>query len=238
VRTVPNLPQVAGTAFTETVAAALPGTTIFDNDANVALLGEVTAGAARGRGTAVMISIGTGLGASVYLDGRLLTGRTGAVGEFGVLPYADGTLESVMSGAGMVDRARRLGFEVRDAVQIFDRGEPQAVLRDATAALLSMVTTLKVAYEPEVVVLGGGVAPRLAARLDALSWLLDDPTPEPPEIALSTLGDPAGAIGALVAALHCHYRAFDIHTPDLGGVATTLLRSLPGEESHVPAPSA
>ncbi len=238
VRTAPNLPQLEGTAFTEAVAAALPGRTVFDNDANAALLGEVTAGAARGYETAAMVTIGTGLGASVHLGGRLLTGRTGAVGEFGVLPYGDGTLESFISGSGMVARARRMGSDVRDAAQIFEQEEPRTVLDDAAVALMTLVTALNVAYEPEVVVLGGGVASPLIPRLRGLAGVLEELTPQPPKIVLSALGDPAGAVGSLMAALHTHYRALDVHMPDLRGVAATLLRSLPSEDVHVPAPSA
>ncbi|MCP2338322.1 ROK family transcriptional regulator [Actinomadura rupiterrae] len=238
VRTAPNLPQLEGTAFRHALAADLPGTTLLGNDVNAALVGEMTAGAARGRGSVVMIAAGTGLGAAVALDGRPLTGRTGSVGEFGVLRHGPGTLEDAISGGGMVRRARALGHPVPDAARIFAEGAPRAVLDEAREALATLLTAVTVAYEPEVVVLSGGVAPSFAPWLDGLRERLADVTEPPPELRPSALGEPGGAVGAWVTALHALYRDLDVDQPDLGGVAASVLDHLDREGSHVPAPSA
>src|SRR5947208_2777311 len=59
---------------------------VFDNDVNLAAIGEMTRGAGRGVRDFVMISIGTGLGMAVVLDGRLHRGVSGLAGEIGYLP--------------------------------------------------------------------------------------------------------------------------------------------------------
>ncbi|MEV5574823.1 ROK family protein [Spirillospora sp. NPDC052269] len=238
VRTAPNLPQLEGTAFRRELTAALPGTTLLGNDVNAALLGEMTAGAARGFDAVVMVAAGTGLGAAVALDGRPLTGRTGTVGEFGVLRHGPGTLEDAISGGGMVRRARALGHQVPDASRIFADGAPRAVLDEARDALAVLLTAVTVAYEPEVVVLSGGVAPSFAPWLDGLRAELGAFTESPPELRPSALGDPGGAVGSWVTALHAVYRDLDVDQPDLGDVAASVLEHITKEGSHVPAPSA
>lgn len=238
VRTAPNLPQLEGTAFRRELTAALPGTTTLANDVNAALLGEMTAGSARGCDAVVMVAAGTGLGAAVALDGRPLTGRTGTVGEFGILRHGSGTLEDAISGGGMLRRARALGHEVPDTARIFADGAPRTVLDEAREALAALLTALTVAYEPEVVVLSGGVAPSFAPWLDGLRADLRTVTASPPELRPSTLGDPGGAVGSWVTALNAVYRDLDVDQPDLGGVAASVLEHITKEASHVPAPSA
>lgn len=243
VRTVPNLPQLEGTALREALDGLLPGVLAFDNDVNAALRGEVTAGAARGHGTAVLVAAGTGLGAAVHLDGRPLPGRTGGVGEFGVLPHGAGTLEDAISGGGMVRRARERGHAVADAAEIFAAAAAgpdglRGVLDEARDALGVLLTAVTVAYEPEVVVLGGGVAPAFGPWLPGLRAALAEVTPRPPLLRPSALGDPAGAIGSWVTALQAVYQGMDVALPDLGGVATTVLKHLTKEDPHVPASSA
>ncbi|NUW44983.1 ROK family transcriptional regulator [Nonomuraea rhodomycinica] len=223
VRSAPNLPQIEGTAFTEAVAASIPGAVAFENDTNCALIGEVHAGAAHGRRDAVMVTIGTGLGVSVQLDGKLLPGRTGAVGEFGALPYADGTLEDAISGKGLTDKAPRA-----TPAEIL-AGDLHPELRDkARRALETLLRLVTVAYEPEVIVLGGGVSASLLPWHTALERSLTDLTPEPPSVVTSALGDPAGAAGALIAALGAAHRAIGVDAP------VPAVRLTP-KESHVPA---
>ncbi|WP_214414700.1 ROK family transcriptional regulator [Sphaerisporangium fuscum] len=223
VRSAPNLPQIEGTGFTEAAAASIPGAVAFENDTNCALIGELHAGAAHGHRDAVMVTIGTGLGVSVQLDGRPLPGRTGAVGEFGALAYADGTLEDAISGKGLTDKAPRA-----TPAEIL-AGDLHPELRDrAKGALEMLLRVVTVAYEPEVIVLGGGVSASMLAWHTDLERSLTDLTPEPPSVVPSALGDPAGAVGALVAALGAAHRAIGVDAP----IPTVRLTP---KESHVPA---
>ena len=108
VRAASNLPQVDGNIFVDELRRRVGSPVSLDNDSNLALLGEMRLGAAQGYRNAVMFTIGTGLGAGVVLDGRLLRGRTGLVGEFGCfLPVGAGgeTLEEVISASGLLKEA-------------------------------------------------------------------------------------------------------------------------------------
>lgn len=190
IRSAPNLPQIEGAAF----AAALPGA-IFLNDTNAALLGEVRAGAVRGRHDVVMITVGTGVGTAVLFGGKPLTGRSGVIGEFGDLPYGEGTFEDACSGAALTRAARERGFD--DPRAVFTRPALRDVHDRAFTALSIILKTVTTAYEPEAIVLGGGVAHSLDAWCAPLARELSKITPEPPEVLITRLGDDAGVLGAM-----------------------------------------
>ncbi|MDF9841854.1 MULTISPECIES: ROK family protein [unclassified Paenibacillus] len=67
------------------ITARYPGTVVLDNDVNMAALGEHAAGAAAGSGHFIMITVGTGVGSALFLDGRLYRGAGFAAGEIGYL---------------------------------------------------------------------------------------------------------------------------------------------------------
>jgi glucokinase len=72
-----------GVPFRAVIAERVGLPTYVDNDVNLALLGELEVGAARGARSAVMLTIGTGIGGAIAFDGRLYRGATGAAGELG-----------------------------------------------------------------------------------------------------------------------------------------------------------
>ena len=91
---------------------------VVGNDANVAALGEALAGCAKGAQSTVVVTLGTGVGAGVVLDGKLLTGYTGAAAEAGHMVIADtpdaplctcgrrGCLESLASATALIRMTR------------------------------------------------------------------------------------------------------------------------------------
>jgi len=243
VRAAPNLPQVEGLDFVAHLRSQLPATVGFDNDSNLAALGEMRLGAAQGKRSAVMFTIGAGLGAGVVLDHRLLRGRTGLVGEFGYLPFGGRgeALEEILSARGLVAAAQRRGIEIPSPEAIFAAPALpplRAVRARFEDGLLLAVVAATAAYEPEVVVLGGGVADSLAAVLPRLQARLRAAVPNPPEVRLSSLGDLAGAIGAVISGLHDAYIAVGVDPSLLdGSVGPGLegLQALPGK-GHADVP--
>jgi predicted NBD/HSP70 family sugar kinase len=206
IRNAPNLPAIVGSDFGETLRRLAPGRILVENDSNLALVGEMRAGAAAGHDNAVMITIGTGVGVGVALGRRLITGEAGTVGEFGVLPvHLDGTtLESVISGTGIADAARRSGLrDVRpeSILEAEPRGRRGAIQSRVRDALFTLVVGLGVAYEPSVIVLGGGVSASLEWMLPALQERARSVLMPCPVLVTSTLGDPGGAVGAAARAL-------------------------------------
>jgi predicted NBD/HSP70 family sugar kinase len=149
-----------------------------------------------------MITIGTGVGTAVLFDGRPLTGRSGVIGEFGDLHYGEGTFEDACSGAALTRAAYERGFT--DPRAVFTQPALRDVHDRAFTALGIILKTVTTAYEPEAIVLGGGVAHSLTAWCDPFVRQLAEITPEPPEVLITQLGDDAGALGAMHLAKEAH----------------------------------
>jgi glucokinase len=172
--------------FRDVMAERLGLPVWVDNDANAALLAEARAGAARGASTALMYTIGTGIGGAVLVDGRIVRGAGGGAGELGhVVVDLDGPpcpcgnrgcLEALASGSALgreaaraaaaapssrLGRALAAGREVTGilATELAHDGCP--VARDVVASVgrhLGVgVAGMVNALNPSVVVIGGGV---------------------------------------------------------------------------------
>ena len=187
------------------------------NDANMAAFGEFRAGAGRGTASLILLTIGTGVGGGVILDGRLWEGACGFAGEIGhavVNPEGDrcncggrGCLETEVSAAKIVAHYRKLtGFgEAMTAEDVCRRAEAgdaaaraafEAVARFLGIALGSFINLLN----PELVLLGGGV-------MEAGGLLLEPAAAEARKrsfraafecsrIERASLGNKAGFLGA------------------------------------------
>jgi len=146
---------------------------VVDNDANLLGLGEQR----RIYPTAhlvLFVKIGTGIGASVIIDGALLRGSDAAEGDIGhaKIPGVEeicsscgepGCLAAVASGRAMVRDLRRLGHSpvtTRDVVDLVRRGDPDAVriVTDAGRALGGVLSTAVSLLNPDVLVIGGDIA--------------------------------------------------------------------------------
>lgn len=82
-RYAPNIAGLRNTPIQQALAARLDVPVVVDNDANVAAWGEVMHGAAHGAGNALLITLGTGIGGGIILDGQVLRGAAGFAGEVG-----------------------------------------------------------------------------------------------------------------------------------------------------------
>jgi glucokinase len=170
---------------------------LLENDARLALLGESAYGAAQGCEDAVMITLGSGIGASAMIQGRLLQSKHGLAGMIGGhLPVAlDGRLctcgnrgcaESEASTAALEQIYREHGgrFEstsdgraggFAELFQAVDAGEPAAaaVLKHCIRVWSVLTVALIHAYDPEVIVFGGSVLKRAADILPHVQAYVD-----------------------------------------------------------------
>ena len=153
------------------------------NDANVAALGEMWKGAARGYKNIVMVTLGTGIGGGVIVDGKIVTGSTGAGGEIGHIHVKDGEtvacgcgnkgcFEQYCSATGIVrlakkylenETASKLRNEEVTAKAIFDAykdGDELAkeILAEYFEILGKGFGIIGSILNPEVFVIGGGVS--------------------------------------------------------------------------------
>jgi glucokinase len=187
----------------------------IDNDANAAAVAEWRAGAARGAGYVVMLTLGTGVGGGLILDGKPYRGATGGGAELGhvVVEYdgppcpcgGRGHLESFVSGKAADAVARELyGPEsgARELVRRGDAGESQAVaaLAEIGKRLGAGIASFLNTFEPELVVIGGGFGGALELLLaparEVISRDALAPTRDTVRIVEAELGIEAGVIGA------------------------------------------
>jgi glucokinase len=208
---LPNLPAAwNGREFGRPLAGRLGVPTVLINDARAFTLAESRMGAAAGCSTVVCLTLGTGVGGGVVVDGRLRYGPHGRAGEVGhqvIDPNGPrcgcgnrGCVEAFAAGAALsrlggqdspqaVFRAAAAGDELAAAAV-------QAVAWRLAVGIANLVTVLW----PERVVVGGGVAAAGERLLGPLRAAVADATPlvDPAsyEIVPAALGPAAGAIGA------------------------------------------
>jgi glucokinase len=178
-----------GESLSGLLAPALPaGTPIAaDNDAKVAMAGEMVWGAARGLSNALMLTLGTGVGGGVVVDGKLLRGATGVGGHVGHLTIDPngpvcicgnhGCLETIFSARAIESEAQAaahrgcasvLSEMAREGIdlsceRVFEaarQGDPTAqhIVGRATRALGAAVAGLVHVFDPEVIILGGQIS--------------------------------------------------------------------------------
>lgn len=220
VTNAPNLPQIETDGFLDSVRRRIGVPVLADNDANLALLGELHFGAAREADTAAMLTLGAGLGAGIAVNGEILRGPTGLVGEFGQLPAGPlgARLEHMVTGPGILRRAAEAGVALDSPAELFASPSRPGVgeLRaHFDAALLIVLTALTVACEPERIVLGGGIAKSLGPALGKYRVQLEQTLRVAPALVPSGLGDFSGAMGGVVLSLREVYRAMGVPEPTL-----------------------
>lgn len=206
-----------------------------DNDANLALLAELRAGAARGASEALMLTLGTGVGGGIAIGGRIYRGSTGAGAELGHMVVdidgppcqggcpGRGCLEAFVSGpaigrAGEEEGRREQGSELGRAVasgraitgalvtELAHDGDAAArrVIENAGLALGAGLVSLLNAFDPEVVVIGGGVMRAgellLAPARAVVAERALAPARDHARIVPAHFADEAGMLGAAVLA--------------------------------------
>lgn len=205
---------------------ALTGLTVkAGNDANVAALGEMWKGGGRGYCNMVAVTLGTGVGGGIIVDGRLLAGATGAGGEIGHIHVDDeeqdacgcgnhGCLEQYASATGIVRLAKR-ALQQSGQDSVLRNGEISAkTVFDAVKAgdALAMeiaekfgeylgkgLAAVAAVVNPEIFVIGGGVSKAGPVLLDYIEKYYKPYVfhgSRDAKFALATLGNDAGIYGA------------------------------------------
>ena len=205
-----------------------------DNDVNLAALGELWFGAGQNCQNLIVIAIGTGIGAGIIIDGALYRGSNEASGEIGnMLPgreflgrdfYEFGALESVASATGIGRRANDLwktrqapaAMENLLAEDVFDaarQGKKWAckLLADTVDYLAVCIANLAVSYDPDMIVLGGGLSHRLGQLVDPILARMARTIPAAPKLVVSNLGLRAGVMGAITNVLHVTSNFYVVH---------------------------
>jgi glucokinase len=224
-----NLPRWTDAPLRSMLAeqAGLP--VVVENDANMATWGELWLGAGRGMRDIVLLTLGTGVGSGVIVDGELLRGHFENGGELGhciVVPggrlcncgqrgcieayssasrvAADAEQAARVTPGSLLAERLRAGEEIDSKVVEGCAREGDAtalrVWTEACQHLATAIVNIQHAFNPQRVILGGGMSHAGEFLLDAvrtafesLTWKL---APDQPEIVCAELGNDAGMIGA------------------------------------------
>jgi len=218
-----NIPGLDGFPLRDALCDRLAMSVVVENDANLAAVGERWRGHGRGCDHFVAISIGTGIGMGIVVDGELYRGGSGGGGEIGFLPVVGdpfdpankthGPLEHAAASAGVRRRLTELlarhpasrltaAATVKDIFAAADEGDPLGTrLVDEEARLIALgVAAVGAVIDPRRVVLSGGIGANtrlLEPVRDYLTQLL----PHPPDVKVSSLGDRASLYGAIALAV-------------------------------------
>lgn len=194
------------------------------NDANVAALGEMWMGGAKGHKDVLLLTLGTGVGGGIIINGKILTGAHGAGGEVGHIHVEDnmeehcgcgnqGCLEQFASATGIA-RLGREELEKSDEPSLLREGEVTAkavfdALKEGDALakrvverfgkyLGTAISIMAGVLDPEVIVIGGGVSKAGEILLDYIRKYYRPyvyKSSKDTEFALAQLGNDAGIYG-------------------------------------------
>lgn len=232
----PNLPGWKRMALAQRLRSALGVTVVVESDRNAAVLGEAWRGAARGKNDAIVLMLGTGIGAGILSGGGLVRGAHELSGCAGWMVVTDepapkgqrlGQLESLAAGPAIARAAKRElarskggllkeipadridSYMVAEAARRGDMVGIEVYLR--VGRLLGYcVANLVSLFDPEIVVIGGGLAGASDLFLDALRRGMKERAQpiavKKVKVAVSRLGSDANLLGVAWAAMGRSYQ--------------------------------
>lgn len=200
-----NIPDYTGRNLKTAVETAFGLPCAVENDVNAAALGEAAYGAGRDADSVLCLTVGTGIGGAVILDGSVWHGHAGSAGEISYMPVNGKPFEEQASTTALVRQVAKRTGETLDGRQIFARA--QAGDKDCARAIDGMCAVLAqgiaacmCVIDPAVVVLGGGIM----AQQDYLRPMLEGHLRRAANpfmlshtrLAFAELGNSAGMAGA------------------------------------------
>jgi glucokinase len=214
------IPGYAGTEIKKILETRFQMPVIVDNDVNVMALYEKNYGAAKKVNHLVCFALGTGVGGAVLSDGKMLRGRLGAAGELGHCSVNfngpkcscgnTGCLELYASGSGLTRNMNNRLCEsgsrkIADAREVFQRYALKdriaiEVIEEMLEALSTAIANSIYTFNPEMIVIGGGVADSLEPLLPGLTVKVKSKTMsalcDRVEIVLAAKGNKSSMLGA------------------------------------------
>lgn len=197
------------------------------NDANVAALGEMWQGGAKGCKDVIVVTLGTGVGGGIIVDGKIVAGHDGAGGEIGHITVNNdeiepcncgqyGCLEQYTSATGIVRMAKRKlakssaetslrSFKELTAKDIFDEAKAgdaiAGELVDEVGSILgAALSNMACVVNPEIIVIGGGVSKAGSILIDTIQKHFVETAFHAcrnTKFALASLGNDAGIYGCM-----------------------------------------
>jgi predicted NBD/HSP70 family sugar kinase len=213
----PNLKGWSQVPMATLLKRALGAPVIVENDVNLAVLAERWRGAARGHDTCAFISLGTGIGAGIVVDGELHRGHHSLAGEIALMCMgpqyveenfgARGCFETLVGLKALSSRWGRRGRTDRDgwlaelfeAAQHGDR-QARAIVDDAAKLIAIATANLAVVVDPSLIVLGGALVAHSKLLVKEVRRIVARIVTMPSQIVVSALGEEASLWGSLLVA--------------------------------------
>ncbi len=190
---------------------------ILENDCNCAVIGEMTAGAARGMSDIALLTFGTGIGGAVALNGKLYRGRHNKAGEAGFMKFycsdskKSESMESIGATSVLVKEVSAALHHTVDGIYIFEHLN-QEKINEIYSSWIQKAAVLTgnaaVLLDPEVVLIGGGICrqERFIHDLRSGIYQIFPHLEKYTEIKACETGNHAGRIGALFLLLEKYGR--------------------------------
>ena len=208
----PTIPKYTGTKIKEELEKEFSISCEVENDVNCAGLGEYWKGAGKGSKSMVCLTIGTGIGGSVILDGKLLNGIGYTAGEIGYMDVNGSYIQNIASSRYLVEKVQKEKVEkegITDAitgVDIFElakKGDEICIagINEIISNLAVGVRNIIYLLNPEVIVIGGGITAQKEyleekIRKEVNDGMISDMFRKT-RIELAQQGNQAGLLGAL-----------------------------------------
>ena len=208
----PTIPKYTGTKIKEELEKEFSISCEVENDVNCAGLGEYWRGAGKGSKSMVCLTIGTGIGGSVILDGKLLNGIGYTAGEIGYMDVNGSYIQNIASSRYLVEKVQKEKVEkegITDAitgVDIFElakKGDEICIagINEIISNLAVGVRNIIYLLNPEVIVIGGGITAQKEyleekIRKEVNDGMISDMFRKT-RIELAQQGNQAGLLGAL-----------------------------------------
>ncbi|GAA0365912.1 ROK family protein [Alkalibacterium iburiense] len=203
-----NIPNFIGTPIKDELEKVYGVPCSVENDVNCALLGELHFGELNTINNALMLTIGTGVGGSVYINGQIFHGSSFSAGEVGYSYLGDDNIETVASARALVDKVKqRVNKEDIDGHWVFQEAqkgnqicieEIDSFVQNIVKIIINNVSVLN----PEVVILGGGIMEQkeyLSEKINERFKLYQNAyVRKRTQIHFASLGNQAGMLGAYI----------------------------------------
>lgn len=223
IRMAPNISGIDRIDLAGELNARLGVDVLVENDVNLAALGEHWMNNRTDEDDLVFISVGTGIGAGIVAEGKLMRGAGGAAGEIGFLPFgADpfeaeslqiGALERVSATDAIISGYRKRSGRTLDVPAIFDSadaGDQAAVetLDEIALQIARAAAAVIAVFDPSLIVMGGSIGAR-AELIQRINGFIVRCCPRAISIQPSKLGPRAALAGGVAIALsHLHLSLF------------------------------
>ncbi|MCX7846266.1 MAG: ROK family transcriptional regulator [Dictyoglomaceae bacterium] len=219
----PGLPEWSNAPLVKILEEEFPSSLIIiERDVNMAVLGEYWKGAGKGKENIVYITVSTGIGAGIIINGKIYEGKNKFAGEIGYMSIDDpnyiypgvlntpfGSLEWNSSWSGIQKRLHQFGKNYKNIEEIFEDYEKdkeiKEVIDNSAENLARAIVNLTTVLAPEIIIIGGILGKYLDNLFPKMEKIFEHYLPIDINIVSSPLGNNAVIWGSIYKALNIYH---------------------------------